>query len=73
MALMLLTNLGTDKATNERFIGKALLIPSLYMHFYIEHNFGHHLHAATQEDPATAIFNQTCVFVLVYICCSDNI
>jgi alkane 1-monooxygenase len=29
------------------------------MHFYIEHNFGHHLHAATKEDPATARYNQT--------------
>lgn len=38
---------------------KFLLMPSLYMHFYIEHNFGHHLHAATPEDPATARYNQT--------------
>ncbi|AXT57301.1 alkane 1-monooxygenase [Aquimarina sp. AD1] len=44
--------------TNERFIAKALLLPSLYMHFYIEHNFGHHLKAATTEDPATAKYNQ---------------
>ena len=51
--------LGHRQATNERFIGKALLLPSLYMHFYIEHNFGHHLHAATKEDPATARYNQT--------------
>ena len=51
--------LGHRQTTNERFIGKALLLPSLYMHFYIEHNFGHHLHAATKEDPATARYNQT--------------
>ncbi len=44
--------------TNERFIAKALLLPSLYMHFYIEHNFGHHQKAATTEDPATAKYNQ---------------
>ena len=43
----------------ERFFAKTLLLPSFYMHFYIEHNFGHHLHAATKEDPATAIFNQS--------------
>ena len=29
------------------------------MHFYIEHNYGHHLHAATKEDPATARYNQS--------------
>ncbi len=51
--------LGHRQQTNERFIGKALLLPSLYMHFYIEHNYGHHLHAATKEDPATAKYNQS--------------
>ena len=51
--------LGHRQTTNERFIGKALLLPSLYMHFFIEHNYGHHLHAATAEDPATARYNQT--------------
>ncbi|MDY8135323.1 alkane 1-monooxygenase [Aquimarina sp. 2201CG5-10] len=44
--------------TKERFIGKALLLPSLYMHFFIEHNFGHHLKVATKNDPATARYNQ---------------
>lgn len=51
--------LGHRQASKERFIGKALLLPSHYLHFYIEHNFGHHLHAATKEDPATARYNQT--------------
>lgn len=51
--------LGHRLTTKERFLGKMLLLPSLYMHFYIEHNFGHHLHAATIEDPATAKYNQS--------------
>ena len=51
--------LGHRQASKERFLGKLLLLPSLYMHFYIEHNFGHHLHAATKEDPATARYNQS--------------
>ncbi len=51
--------LGHRQKSNERFIGKALFLPSLYMHFYIEHNFGHHRHAATKEDPATARYNQS--------------
>ena len=42
----------------ERFISKALYVPCLYMHFYIEHNFGHHIHVATPEDGATAKYNQ---------------
>jgi len=51
--------LGHRQKSKERFLGKLLLLPSLYMHFYIEHNFGHHLHAATREDPATARYNQS--------------
>ncbi len=44
--------------TFERFLGKFLLIPSLYMHFYLEHNYGHHLKVATKEDPVTAKYNE---------------
>jgi alkane 1-monooxygenase len=51
--------LGHRQSTPERFLGKLLLLPSLYMHFYIEHNYGHHLNAATPEDPATARYNQS--------------
>lgn len=51
--------LGHRTSGVERFLGKLLLLPSLYMHFYIEHNYGHHLHAATKEDPATAKYNQS--------------
>lgn len=51
--------LGHRLTTKERFLGKILLLPSLYMHFFIEHNFGHHLNAATKEDPATARYNQS--------------
>lgn len=51
--------LGHRQDSWERYLGKLLLLPSLYLHFYIEHNFGHHLHAATREDPATARYNQT--------------
>ncbi len=51
--------LGHRLKSKERYLGKLLLLPSLYMHFYIEHNFGHHVNAATHEDPATAKYNQT--------------
>ena len=50
--------LGHRTTQIERFMGKLLLCPALYMHFYIEHNYGHHQHAATPEDPATAKYNQ---------------
>lgn len=51
--------LGHRKSLFMRVCAKLLLLPSFYMHFYIEHNFGHHAHAATPEDPATAKYNQT--------------
>ena len=51
--------LGHRKNSFQKMAGKFLLLPALYMHFYIEHNFGHHLHAATKEDPASAKYNQT--------------
>ena len=51
--------LGHRKKYFERFIGKCLYMPCLYMHFFIEHNFGHHLHVGTPEDGATAKYNQT--------------
>ncbi len=38
----------------EQFLAKALLLSSLYMHFFIEHNKGHHKRVATIEDPASA-------------------
>ena len=51
--------LGHRQTRWEKTLGKLLLLPALYMHFYIEHNFGHHQKAATTEDPASARYNQT--------------
>lgn len=38
----------------ERIMAKAFLLTSLYMHFFIEHNRGHHRLVATDEDPASS-------------------
>lgn len=43
----------------EQFLAKSLLLTSLYMHFFIEHNKGHHKHVATPNDPSTAKYKQT--------------
>lgn len=51
--------LGHRKPLAERLMSKLLYMPCLYMHFFIEHNYGHHLRVATPEDGATARFNQT--------------
>ncbi len=38
----------------EQLLGRLLLLTTLYMHFAIEHVYGHHKHVATPGDPATA-------------------
>ena len=43
--------LGHRKTRMEQMMSKALLLPCLYMHFYLEHNFGHHKNVSTPEDP----------------------
>lgn len=46
--------LGHRRLLYERNLAKALLLTSLYMHFYIEHNKGHHKNVSTKEDPSSA-------------------
>lgn len=42
----------------EQLLAKALLLTSLYMHFFIEHNKGHHKRVATPEDPSSARYGE---------------
>ena len=51
--------LGHRKSIIARTCSKLLYLPCQYMHFYIEHNFGHHINVATPDDPATARYKQT--------------
>ncbi|MEN7550382.1 alkane 1-monooxygenase [Rapidithrix thailandica] len=46
--------LGHRSTSHERFLAKALLLTSLYMHFIIEHNRGHHKNVSTPDDPSSA-------------------
>jgi alkane 1-monooxygenase len=46
--------LGHRANKQEQFLAKLLLLSSQYMHFFIEHNKGHHKRVATREDPASA-------------------
>jgi len=38
----------------DKWIARLLLLPALYSHFTLEHNYGHHLKVGTPDDPATA-------------------
>jgi alkane 1-monooxygenase len=46
--------LGHRSDPTEQFLAKTILLTSLIMHFFIEHNRGHHKRVATDEDPASA-------------------
>ena len=50
--------LGHKPEISKKVIASMLLLPSLYMHFTIEHNYGHHKNVATDKDPASAKKNQ---------------
>lgn len=46
--------LGHRVNKGEQLLAKMLLLSSLYMHFYVEHNRGHHKNVSTDLDPASA-------------------
>jgi alkane 1-monooxygenase len=46
--------LGHRSKRSEQGMSKILLITSMYGHFFIEHNRGHHARVATPNDPASA-------------------
>ena len=50
--------LGHRTKKYEQWMAKALLATSLYMHFFIEHNKGHHKFVATPQDPSSARLNE---------------
>ncbi len=54
--------LGHRVNKTEQLLAKSLLLTSLYMHFFIEHNKGHHKRVATPEDPSSARLHEPVYF-----------
>ncbi len=50
--------LGHKPAKLQQVYAQILLMTVSYMHFFIEHNRGHHVRVATPEDPATSRFGE---------------
>ena len=50
--------LGHRPERYNHWVSKLLLLTSLYMHFFIEHNRGHHKNVSTPLDPATSRKNE---------------
>lgn len=46
--------LGHKREDLEHWASKVALAPTLYGHFFVEHNWGHHKRVATREDPASS-------------------
>ncbi|MGB1217037.1 MAG: alkane 1-monooxygenase [Saprospiraceae bacterium] len=57
--------LGHRNTWYERLMSKILLLPSFYLHFIIEHNYGHHKWVSTDKDPATSRLNENIYFFFV--------
>ncbi len=51
--------LGHRPTKHEQLMSKLLLLSTLYMHFFIEHNRGHHKHVSTDLDPASSRYGET--------------
>jgi len=51
--------LGHRSTWYEQMMSKILLATTQYMHFFIEHNRGHHKNVSTDEDPASARYGET--------------
>ncbi|GAA4372572.1 alkane 1-monooxygenase [Hymenobacter koreensis] len=54
MGINVAHELGHRPGRLPQVLAQLLLLASLYLHFFIEHNRGHHRHVATPHDPATA-------------------
>lgn len=53
----------------EQYAGYFLLLQNNYMHYGIEHVFGHHVYACTPEDPHTARVNESVYMFLPRAIC----
>lgn len=51
--------LGHRNKRYEQLMAKLILMTVCYMHFFIAHNWGHHVHVGTPQDPTTARRNES--------------
>lgn len=58
MGINVAHELGHKPEWTKKTMAKCLLLPSMYMHFIIEHNLGHHKNVGTDKDPASAKKNE---------------
>jgi alkane 1-monooxygenase len=59
IGIVLAHELGHRRALLDRSLARALLTWIAFGHYVLEHNRGHHRHAATRQDPASARQNES--------------
>lgn len=59
LGIVVAHELGHHVQRSDRLLSRAILVSVCYMHFYVEHNRGHHAHVATPEDPASARYGES--------------
>lgn len=59
LGIVVAHELGHHVSRFDRYLSRALLATVCYMHFYIEHNRGHHSMVGTEEDPASARYGES--------------
>lgn len=59
LGIVIAHELGHHLKKSDRILSRAILASVCYMHFYVEHNRGHHSHVATPEDPASARYGES--------------
>jgi alkane 1-monooxygenase len=65
LAINIAHEMGHRKEVSYQRFAQVLLGTSLYAHFFIEHNKGHHRHVSTPDDPASARLNEPVYFFLI--------
>ena len=63
--------LGHRSTKHEQMMSKILLCTTLYMHFFIEHNRGHHKNVSTDEDPASSKYGEN-IYAFYYRSIKDS-
>ncbi len=63
--------LGHRSTKHEQLMSKILLCTTLYMHFFIEHNRGHHKNVSTDEDPASSKYGEN-IYAFYYRSVKDG-
>ena len=61
--------LGHRNTRFEQGLSKLMLLPALYQHFFVEHNWGHHNNVGTVDDPASSRKGETVYAFLIRSLC----